>query len=89
MKTWTVAALCALTLASVACGKGGVVDAAKAAADKACACADYDCAKAAVAEMNKVSLTQSDKVDALTGDEKKSYDEAIDRMSACRDKLKP
>jgi hypothetical protein len=88
MKLWTVAALGAITLFSVGCGKDGVIAASKSAADTACACADYDCAKGAVAAFNKISYQQSDKVEGLSGDDKKAYDANVDRMSDCRDKLK-
>lgn len=83
---WIAALLAGTTLA--ACGGNSPVDIANKAADKACACADYDCAKEVVAGFNKFSFQEDDKVKALSGDDKTKYDAAVERMSQCRDKLK-
>lgn len=82
------ASLAVFALLSTACGQGGPVAAAEKAADQACACADYDCAKAVVAAMNKISFQQDDAVKALSPEDKTKYDTAIQKMSDCRDKLK-
>lgn len=83
--------LTALTFAlltATACGGGGLVSTASQHADQACACADYDCAKKAVAAMNKVSFQSEDEKKALGEADKKTYMGHIDRMSKCRDALK-
>ena len=77
----------ALLLAS-ACSQGGIVAAAEKAADTACACADVDCAKAAVADFNKLSMKAGDEKSALDADNKAKFDAAVARMSKCRDDLK-
>ena len=82
------ARLAAFALLTAACGQGGLVAAAEKAADEACARADYDCAKAVVAAMNKISFKESDGVKALAAEDKTKYDAAIAKMSECRDKLK-
>lgn len=75
------------TLFAASCGGGSVVDLANKAADKACACADFDCAKGVVAEFNKASMKADDAIKALATEDKGKYDAAVNRMSECRDKL--
>jgi len=81
-------ALVLLTVLAAGCGGNSPVDMANKAADKACACTDYDCAKGVVAEFNKASMQASDKVKALSSEDKAKYDAAVNRMSECRDKHK-
>jgi hypothetical protein len=71
----------------IACGGGGLVAEAESAADKACACADKDCAKEAVAAFNKRSYKAKDEKEALDDAAKTKLKVAVDRMSACRDNL--
>lgn len=80
--------LLAVALFTVACGKGGIVAAAEKAADTACACADYACAKAATADFNKMSMQASDEKAALAPEDKAKFDAAVSRLDECRNKLK-
>lgn len=77
----------AIPLLFAACG-GGIVAAAEKAADTACACADVACAKAAVADFNKLSMKAGDEKSALAPDAKAKFDAAVAKMSKCRDDLK-
>ena len=81
-------AIVLLTVLAAGCGGSSPVDMAVKAADKACACTEYGCAKGVVSEFNKYSLQNSDQVKALAGEDKEKYSAAVDRMSTCRDKLK-
>lgn len=77
----------ALILGLVGCGGGGLVAQAESAAETACACADKACAKKAVAEFNKISFKADAEKDALDDAGKAKLNAAVDKMSACRDKL--
>jgi hypothetical protein len=77
-----------LFLSFFACGGGGLADQAEAAAELACACADRECAKEAVAGFNKVSYQAKDEKDALSEADQARFSAAVDRMSGCRDALK-
>jgi hypothetical protein len=79
-----------LGLALAACGKGGdLADRAAAEADAACKCADFECTKAHVAELNKMSIKEGDAAKALAADRAKIYADAQRRAGDCQEKLRP
>jgi hypothetical protein len=73
-----------------ACSKsgGGIVATAESAAEKACACSDFDCAKAAVSDFNRASIQADDEKAALDADARARFDAAVQKMSTCRDDLR-
>ncbi|MCA9678456.1 MAG: hypothetical protein H6709_11365 [Kofleriaceae bacterium] len=80
-------------LSLAACGKSGggggdVADRAVKAADGACACQDFDCTKAFIAELNKLSIKEEAAVKKLPEDRAKIYKEAQSRGADCQDKLR-
>jgi hypothetical protein len=91
MKHFAISFVAVLSLA--ACGKGAggggdVADRAVKAADGACACKDFDCTRAFIAELNKLSIRERDAVKALPEDRAKLYKEAQSRGGDCQDKLR-
>ena len=77
--------LSAVALFSVACG-GSPVEKAEKLQEKACACADTACARDAIRELNKLSL--SDEVKKLDGDQRAAFKKASLAAADCQMALK-
>ena len=91
MKTGVSAIWLALALA--ACGGGGsggdIADRASKTADDICKCTDFECTKAGVAELNKMSIKEEAAWKALPPERAKIYHDAQSRGADCQDKLRP
>lgn len=79
-------------LGLVGCGGGGsggdMADRAVKEADALCKCSDTECARTHMKELNKMSIKDGDKVEALDAERKKVYDDAQSRAAECQLALK-
>ena len=74
----------------VACGgdKGDIADKATKSADKVCKCADFECSKEGVGELNRMAIQDADAVKALNEERMAVYKGAQKKGGDCQDKVR-
>jgi len=84
-KTMTASVLLCLA----ACGGGGdIADRATKASEAACACKDFDCTKAQIASLNKMSIKEKDAVAKLSAERAEVYKSAVSKAGDCQQALR-
>lgn len=87
MRRWIAVLVLSCLPMLVACSKD-VSKQAQELADKVCACKDFDCTKPNMAELNKLSVKESEAIAKLGDDAKAKYKAAQSKAADCQNKLR-